>query len=111
MDKSMEYIFHFVIGGGIIAAIVYLTDNLDTRYAALAYAFPISLSIALVITYFKHDLETVSGLAKHSVLGLILTIGFAVIFAILAPRIGFWGSFILASISFCGGGLLFLRYI
>ena len=106
----MDHFLNFVIGGGIIALTLFLAEHLNTKFAALAYAFPTTLSITLIFAYFRHDLSTVSNLAQNTGYGLMFTVGFALIIGIFTPRIGFWLAFSLAILSFGGCGWLFLRY-
>jgi hypothetical protein len=107
----INYLFHFFIGGGTIALVIFMTDHLETKYAALAYVFPVKLSMIMIITHSRHGLSTVTGLAKETSFGLLLTILFIAVIALTAPRVGFWIAFGAAILSFCGGGWLFLRYL
>jgi uncharacterized membrane protein (GlpM family) len=105
----MEYLytaFKFIIGGGMVVGITWLSRYVDPKYGGILVAAPIITTIAFLFTYAESGSQITQQLAMASFSFMIPTILFVLALYLLMFRFSFVPALIGAYVVWIAGILL-----
>jgi len=91
----MNYLFQFILGGGVVVGMSYLATHIDPKYSAILYGIPIQFLIAIIFINLGAKEGLILELTKQSIFYTLILISFLVLFYFLSKNFEFWTSIII----------------
>jgi uncharacterized membrane protein (GlpM family) len=98
-------IFKFLIGGGMVVGVTWLSRFVDPKYGGLLIAAPIVTTIAFLFTYVENGTQTTQQLVLASFSFMIPTLLFVLTLFLLMSRFPFVMSLVTAYLVWITGVL------
>jgi uncharacterized membrane protein (GlpM family) len=101
--------FKFLVGGGMIVGITWLSRFVDPKYGGILVAAPIITTIAFIFTYAENGAQTTQQLVMASFSFMVPTVLFVIALYFLMFRISFVPSLVGAYAIWIAGVLVVNR--
>lgn len=86
----------FVIGGGLIVAVTFLTKYINPRLGGFLVVAPIITTLSIIFVKFETNLQTTQELILSSIYYFIPTLIFLIVMYLLISRVNFIPSFVIS---------------
>ena len=96
----------FLVGGGMVVAVTWLSRFVDPKYGGILIAAPIVTTIAFIFTYLENGAQTTQQLALASFSFMIPTLLFVLVLLLLMYRFSFVPSLVVAYLIWITGVLV-----
>jgi uncharacterized membrane protein (GlpM family) len=85
-------LFKFMVGGGLVVGVTWLSRYFDPKYGGILIAAPIVITLSFILTYTESGVQTTQQLALASFSFMIPTLLFALALFLLMYRFSFVAS-------------------
>ncbi len=99
-------LFKFLIGGGVVVGVTWLSRFVDPKYGGILIAAPIVTTLAFILTYIENGVQTTQHLVLASFSFLIPTLVFVLALYLLLYRFPFVPSLVTAYLIWLTGTLV-----
>ncbi len=99
-------LFKFLIGGGMVVGVTWLSQYVNPRYGGLLVAAPIVTTIAFIFTYLENGSQTTQQLVLASLSFMVPTLLFVLVLFLMMARFSFIPSLAVAYIVWIAGVLV-----
>jgi uncharacterized membrane protein (GlpM family) len=99
-------LFKFLIGGGMVIGVTWLSKFIDPKYGGILIAAPIVTTIAFIFTYLENGAQTTQQLVLASFYFMIPTLMFVLVLLLLMYRFSFVPSLVGAYLIWMTGVLV-----
>ena len=98
--KIRMVVLDFIFGGVIVAVALLIASFLGPVYGGILAGAPIRAGGTIFLQYLHEGEAKAADLSLGVLFSMIANVGFAAVLLICIPRIGFYQSFLLASVVF-----------
>lgn len=102
--------FKFLIGGGVVVGVTWLSRYVDPKYGGILIAAPIVTTLAFILTYAENGIQTTHQLVLASFSFMIPTLVFVLALYLLMYRFSFIPSLITAYLIWFSGTLVLIYW-
>lgn len=107
--SSRDLLINFAAGGIVVAGTALLATKVSSKWAALFWSFPLTLlPVVIFLHYQKADQKDIATLVGNIVPGLLVLIGYIIIFWIALKKTTFWKAFSIGLIGFIILAIIFM---
>jgi len=99
-------LFKFLVGGGMVVAVTWLSRFVDPKYGGILIAAPIVTTLAFIFTYVENGAQTTQELVLASFTVMIPTLLFVLALFLLMGRFPFIPSLVTAYLIWLAGILV-----
>ncbi|HOW33192.1 MAG TPA: DUF3147 family protein [Methanoregulaceae archaeon] len=104
-------LFKFLVGGGMVVGVTWLSRFVDPRYGGILIAAPIVTTLAFIFTYVENGSRTTQELVLASFSFMIPTLLFVLALFLLMNRYPFISSLVAAYLIWLTGTLVLSYWI
>jgi uncharacterized membrane protein (GlpM family) len=104
-------VFKFLVGGGMVVGVTWLSRFVDPKYGGILIAAPIVTTIAFIFTYVESGAGTTRQLVLASVAFMVPTLVFVLALFLLMYRYSFFPSLVASFLVWMTGVLVINHWV